>query len=260
MARLTAKQQYEKLKNDYGVGVASSRLTTKELGRFVQGIKQELQPILSEVRASALASKNIPTYAVDKFEELMEDIGRKPIISNKDRKQLESWYRQASYIYNLKSATLEGAQALSYKFEPFKKYLDKMTDEQVKEFWKAYSAYRSGVGATKEQFKYELFTKEFVKFVQPLLERGEKGTDIATMLEVARSTADVAYAATMADEFEFFDANNPMPTLEETFSNELRMLMKNRNKYYKRAHRMNSAEFERIMEEKKNRYKKKGNR
>lgn len=162
-------------------------MTEEEMRKEIRRVLRQVGRNVKEIEAAASVSSFIPTYAVEKVKQFRKDI-RKLSIKRATGRTLRNYYRDINYIAGLKSATLEGAQEMSWTWQPIKAQLDEMTEEQKKKFWniwdKAYSE-----NALLEHFKYEIMSESVQRvFDENNTDFGQKVVDIfeETQLELRR--------------------------------------------------------------------------
>lgn len=220
----------------------SSTYTNAELADIILDLRHYVKQDVKEVAAAAVASSTIPTDAINKLEEFENDVRFQKIRNQSDRKKLERWYRQISYIRNLKSSTVEGAEKMSFGFTPFKNMLNSLSKDQADEFWRVYNNYYNVSQGTGEAFKYELFTKDFVKFVVKQLNAGLDSSEISTMLIKVQAVTGIASAAEEAAKAEK-QQKWGSKEVEEIFGGQLSDLMRNRARYMKKHESVIIPEF-----------------
>lgn len=208
----------------------SSIYTNEELANILLDLRHYVKQDVKEVAAAAVASSTIPTDAIKALKEFEKDILFQKVRNQPDRKKLERWYRQISYIRNLKSSTVEGAQKMSFGFTPFKNVLSSLPQDYRDEFWRVYNNYYNISQGTGEAFKYELFTEQFVNFVVENLDAGFDSSEISTMLVKAQAVAGIATAAEEAAAAERQQKWGSQEVMD-IFGEQLSDLMLDRSRY-----------------------------
>ena len=174
--------------------VISSQLTDEQLRKEIYKLRRVLRPDIREVRAAAKTSPDIPTDAVTQMAKL-ETAMRKTAVRKMTRKELNTTWRQLSYIRGLKSSKLEGAQEMTQSFQPFRERMSNLSKDYQDVVWKAFNRFYNYAGQTiAEQFKYEIFLSNLTQVVR--LEETEKKEREKEIEEVAGSLGALLSKAT----------------------------------------------------------------
>lgn len=202
----------------------TSDLNDKELRQEIYKLRRDLREDLREVKEFSKTEVVLPTYAIDNFKKAEKSMREKSVRSM-DRKELESVYRQLSYVRNLKSSTVQGGLDTIATLESAKNRVAELKDVDLKhmlseldstaldQFWKIYGKAFEKSRDLQERFKYELWNTIIDYMESGNIDEGVFATKISNLY---KSTQIDANTGGFADDAEILFTQG----LRELFSND----------------------------------------
>lgn len=133
----------------------SGKELRQEFSRLLKNVSRRVANI-ERRRATAFQ------YAATSFREFEKKIGKK--WRELSDEELRDYYRDLTYISNLKSSTLKGATQAKKNFEPIYNILNQSSPTLKEKFWKIYGKLVEN-NALLEKYKYDLFDAIMVEGV-----------------------------------------------------------------------------------------------
>lgn len=127
------------------------RLSTAEKRKEIRRLQKNLSRRIKNIEGLGASA---PQYAVNKFREIEKNIPLK--LTKLNASKIDDLYRDLKYVSSLKSSTVKGAKEVQEKFEPIHYKINALSEDKRKTFWEIYDKLYSAVGATLENFKYEV--------------------------------------------------------------------------------------------------------
>ena len=148
----------------------SQFMTDDELRSEIKRITRNVQRRVEKIEK--LGDENAVQDAAKTFREYQKELPKdlKKVIKTTD---LVRYYRRAKGLNELKTSTLRGAKSAMETIGKVRKYLDTLSEEKRKSFWKAYHKFYEY--SNDESYKYEVMAET--------LHDTMSGEDVETIVE-----------------------------------------------------------------------------
>lgn len=144
----------------------SRDMVDKEMRKEIYKLRRELKAEAKQIKELAKTDKLIPLTGTDQLKQFEKELRKGKSVRRQDTKELRKSLRQIRYINDLETSHVDGAIKGGRRFEPIRKTVEQLNEEQKKEFWQTYKElYREG--PIYERFRYELYEimdREWNKF------------------------------------------------------------------------------------------------
>lgn len=139
----------------------------KEIQRLERNIRKRVENIEAREDLPQFGAESFRKYEKRKANKLD---GKK--LTSLSEKDLTTLYRDISYLNDLKSLSIKGAEYAKEKYLPIKNMLETFSPNMKEKFREAYSKLVSNYGLTDKYFKYEVQGAEI-----ELMLSGQSNTD-----------------------------------------------------------------------------------
>ena len=128
----------------------AENLSQRELREETRRLLTNLSKRISHIEGLETA----PKYAVNRFRDIEKNVPSS--LTQLSEKDLRNLYRDLRYVNQLKSSTVKGATEVENVFEPIKRKIESLQQENQRKVFGIYERFFETVGGLASHYKYEV--------------------------------------------------------------------------------------------------------